>query len=150
MAEPTPSWRLFGSTAFERLSASLSIFPTLLLLPHSHLPSSPSTSQRYGTHGTTSRTANRDGGALEMTRDDLGGLETARTWSASPYLNQTIVDSRRRIELPQMPSGSRYTQQTSVPPIFVKDPPWSRYIHVVVGLPFFRLPLRWFALVILG
>ncbi|KAJ3765822.1 hypothetical protein FB446DRAFT_794680 [Lentinula raphanica] len=159
MAEPTLSWRLFSSMAFERLSASLSIFPTLLLLPCSHLPSSPLTSQCYGTHGMTSRTANCDGGALEMTRDDLGGLETARTRSASPYLNQTIVNSRRRIGLPRMPSGSQPPQQpgsvpplrakTSAPPFFVSHP-WSQRVNVILGIPLFCSPLHQLVLIDVG
>ncbi|KAJ3965738.1 hypothetical protein EV361DRAFT_954722 [Lentinula raphanica] len=119
---PTPRWRLFGVSASKRRSAILYFFTRLVPLIATILSSSPSTSPHNGTNGTTSKTSNRGRGTSETTRDDLRGLETARTRSAGQYLldhrrlASTLLDSQ------PVPLGSSQPNQTTAPPLRAKSP----------------------------
>ncbi|KAJ3764680.1 hypothetical protein FB446DRAFT_795858 [Lentinula raphanica] len=96
MAEPSPSWRLFGVSASKRGSAAFLIFPHFLFLLAPILSTPSSTPQDRGPIGTTPRTSRHDAGRIRTMRDTLRG---------------TTVDSRRRIMTFPRDSGSPNTQQ---------------------------------------
>ncbi|KAJ3725109.1 hypothetical protein C8R42DRAFT_718599 [Lentinula raphanica] len=167
MAELTPRWRLLGVSASQRRSAAFLYFPHFFFLIASFLLDHHFLPRHARTIGTTHRDHKTTREVTVWVRTNIEGwgprghglpasiIISAYTERITPMLTRSrrqdggIVDSRRRSPALSMHIRvSRTPQEPSVPLLVL--PLRSRYIHVVVGLHFFHLPLRRLALVILG